>query len=441
MPKPETIVNEGDFVAGKYRVEKILGAGGMGCVVSALHVELRQRVALKFLLPKFAEDAQIVERFEREARAVVRLRSEHVVRVFDVGRIDSGIPYIVMEQLEGSNLATLVTSRGPLPGDEVIEYILQVCDGLGEAHANHIIHRDLKPQNLFLTRRYDGRPLVKILDFGVSKITQSDEQQITQTHDALGTPAYMAPEQLLGARNVDERSDVWALGIIMFKLLTGQLPFEGHTMTETCLRITSDPTPPLSSYRVDVPRELAAIVDRCLEKVPSGRFASVSDLAASLRQIGRVIKPSPLTADTLAAPAPLPSGPLSAAEGRTNTAWEDAAPRSAPRGSRSRALLALGISSVLVATGAFATARLLRSRSTHRAEASTEVLAAAQAPPIESSAPTLPSAVAAPPDPSLPKTAVPSSSVVVTHVAPPASRTSAPPRRVVPRADLPLERK
>src|SRR5580704_14011169 len=209
-------VVEGDVLAGKYKVERLLGAGGMGVVVAARHLQLDQLVALKFVLPKALEDKSMTERFLREAKAAVRLKSEHVAKVLDVGTLDSGAPYIVMEYLEGTNLAEVIAIQAPLAADVACDYLIQACEALSEAHTLGIVHRDLKPQNLFLTKGVGGAPLVKVLDFGISKIKQPEgAHNLTQTATVIGSPLYMAPEQMRSARNADQRSDIWALGVVL----------------------------------------------------------------------------------------------------------------------------------------------------------------------------------------------------------------------------------
>ncbi len=183
----------GTLLAGKYRVDRVLGQGGMGVVVAATHVYLGQRVALKFLLPQFLDNQTTVERFLREARASAALRGEHVCRVSDVGTLETGSPYIVMELLDGSDLATILTSHGPVPVELASHYVLQACVGLAEAHGLGIVHRDLKPANLFVTRRPDGTPLVKVLDFGIAKAQHDGSFDLTQTATVMGSPGYMSP--------------------------------------------------------------------------------------------------------------------------------------------------------------------------------------------------------------------------------------------------------
>jgi eukaryotic-like serine/threonine-protein kinase len=284
-------VRPGDVLAGKYSVEKIIGSGGMGVVVVAVHVDLYERVALKFLLPEAMKSQEAVARFSREARAAFKIKSEHVGRVIDVGQLQDGTPYMVMEYLDGSDLDSLLQERGPLPVAEAVEYILQACEALAEAHTLGIVHRDLKPANLFLTRRRDGSPCVKVLDFGLSKVGVTIEPRrkgasMTGTRQMLGSPAYMPPEQMLSPRDVDVRSDIWALGIILFELLTNASPFPADTLPQLQQRILGGTPQKLSGLRPDAPPQLDGIIERCLQKDRANRFANVADFAAALAPYG-----------------------------------------------------------------------------------------------------------------------------------------------------------
>jgi serine/threonine-protein kinase len=276
------VLRPGDVLAGKYRVERVLGTGGMGVVVAAMHLKLEKRVAIKFLHPEVSRKPDLVERFAREARAASRIESEHVAKVLDVGTLDDGAPYMVMEYLEGSDLADVVKRRGGLPGQEAIEYVLQACEALAEAHKAGIVHRDLKPANLFLTTRPDGTPAIKILDFGISKVGSGEGPGMTRTSALMGSPNYMAPEQLRSARDVDARADIWALGIILHELLTGEVAFRADTVPELYVCILQNPPTPLRARRPDAPPAMEAIILRCLEKDPARRYASVAELAAAL---------------------------------------------------------------------------------------------------------------------------------------------------------------
>jgi serine/threonine-protein kinase len=281
----------GDVVAGKYRIESILGEGGMGYVLGARHITLDEPVAIKILKADGATSAEAVARFLREARAAVRMKGEHVARVLDVGALDDGTPYMLMELLEGADLSAVVERRGCLQVEIAVDYVLQTCEALAEAHALGIVHRDIKPSNLFLTTGVDGSPSVKVLDFGISKATNAIDATrpdfgLTETQTVMGSPQYMAPEQMRSSRRVDGRTDIWALGTIMYELLTGEPPFSATTMPELFAMILQDPAPSLRGRRNDVPPALDAVVLRCLEKSPDGRPATVLELARLLAPFG-----------------------------------------------------------------------------------------------------------------------------------------------------------
>jgi serine/threonine-protein kinase len=308
------VLQPGTILAGRYRVGRSLGAGGMGVILEATHVELGTAVAIKVLHEQLARDPERVERFLREARAAAKLRGEHVCRVHDCGTLPGGEPFMAMELLTGCDLAALVDQLGPLPPQTVIDYTLQACAGIAEAHAVGIVHRDLKPTNIFRAHRPDGAPLIKILDFGLAKPLNGEDLSLTQTSNVMGSPRYMSPEQLKSARVTDPRSDIWALGIVMYELLTEAAPFNGDSITELALKITNDPVPPLPA---NVPEPLAAIVLRCLEKDPGKRFQSIAELAAALDQ-----------ADKPAATAlPEPASPVSERHPSTEASLQTEEPR------------------------------------------------------------------------------------------------------------------
>ena len=271
---------------GKYVVERTIGHGGMGIVVAARHETLDEMVAIKLLHPKAAKDALQVERFVREARATVRIKSEHVVRVLDAGEEEStGSPFIVMELLEGRDLGFVLSQHGPVPPTTAVDYVIQICDGLAAAHALGIVHRDLKPSNFFLTERADGTALVKVLDFGISKAAQADgspDPRLTETQAVFGSPTYMSPEQIRSSKNVDARSDVWSLGVALFELLTGKLPFMADNVAGLLASVIADPPFRASAFVPGLPLELEAVVLACLEKDASRRVASASELASRL---------------------------------------------------------------------------------------------------------------------------------------------------------------
>jgi eukaryotic-like serine/threonine-protein kinase len=290
MPsQPEVPVKPGDVLDGKYRVERVLGVGGMGVVVQARHIDLNTRVALKFMLPEALKDAENVQRFQREARAAVRLRSDHTARVLDVGRMKNGAPYMVMEFLVGQDLGQLLEGSGAMPVFTAFEYILQACEAIAEAHAVGIVHRDLKPRNLFLARRVDGRPLIKVLDFGLAKTLDSTQDHaLTRTTAVMGSPQYMSPEQMRASRSVDARSDIWSLGVCLYELLTGVVPFDAPTVPELCALVLKDPPRPPHEVRPDIPYPLSMVVMRCLEKDASLRFPDIALLAEALERFGSV---------------------------------------------------------------------------------------------------------------------------------------------------------
>lgn len=280
-------VKRGDILDAKYRIEDVIGVGGMGVVVSAMHLELQQRVALKFLLPQAQANEELVGRFVREAKASIRLKGAHVTKVLDVGRMDDGRAYIVMEFLEGRDLgAELKAVRDQMPVEEAVGWMLQACEGLAEAHALGIVHRDLKPGNLFLTTGADGRALVKVLDFGISKSinpNSSDMLSLTRTEMLLGSPLYMAPEQMRSSKYVDERSDIWALGAIAYELLTRRVPFEADTLLDLCFKVAQEGCLPVVDVRPEVPDALSEVVMRCLQKEPENRWHDVGELALALQ--------------------------------------------------------------------------------------------------------------------------------------------------------------
>ncbi len=266
----------GEIIAGKYRVERQIGAGGMGTVVAATHLQLGTPVALKFLSDTIKGSHNSIERFAREAKACAALRSEHICRVTDFG-MHAEMPYIAMELLEGIDLARLLEG-GAVDGGMAVDFILQACDGLAEAHAHGIVHRDLKPGNLFLSRRPDGTPLVKVLDFGVAKIPQVEDTSLTKTSSVIGSPGYMAPEQLRSSKTVDARADIWALGVILYQLVSKRHPFHAEAVTEIAVKISMDDPDPLP----EATAPLRAVIMRCLQKEPDQRFPDIASLAAAL---------------------------------------------------------------------------------------------------------------------------------------------------------------
>ncbi|CAN5240566.1 hypothetical protein BH09MYX1_BH09MYX1_31040 [soil metagenome] len=278
----------GTIFAEKYLIDRVLGIGGMGFVLAARHVQLDERVAIKMLLPKLASNSEAVERFLREGRAAVRSKSEHVGRVLDVGSHGT-THFIVMEYLDGTDLAGLIEQRGRLRQHEAVDHLLQACEAIAEAHALGIVHRDLKPANLFLVHRPDGSPCVKVLDFGISKMSGpegSASLSMTKTSSMMGSPLYMSPEQLKSAKNVDGRADIWALGVILFELLAGRPPFLAQTLPELGAMVLSGKAPDVREYAADVAPGLAEAVAMCLRPNAEERFPSIAELAFAIASFG-----------------------------------------------------------------------------------------------------------------------------------------------------------
>ncbi|HEX6273396.1 MAG TPA: serine/threonine-protein kinase [Polyangiaceae bacterium] len=443
-------VSPGDVLAGKYRVERVIGAGGMGVVVQATHLELDERVAMKFLLPHAVENAEAATRFVREARAAVKIKSEHVARVTDVGRLENGAPYIVMEFLQGSDLAAVLT-RGPLSIEDAVDFLLQASDAMAEAHAAGIVHRDLKPSNLFMSMRSDGTPIIKVLDFGISKVNVPDtsEAGLTRTTTIMGSPFYMSPEQMRSSKDVDHRTDIWSLGVILYELLTASQPFNGETLPQLVASILSEPPQSLRAKRPEVPPDLEAVVLHCLEKDRNQRYPSVGALAQALVNFAsrrsrhtaeRIIRLSGLdlppgsvsprlTGGGSAYPGSTGAEPGNTAPGaRTNTAWTDTN-RGTPQGRAAAFVLGGAAIVALLGAGAFFALRTPAEASSESAPSASPAgpqapaaLAPAKPPEI---APVLPSVEPARP---APPAAEPSASAArpANHRPAPA-RTASPP--------------
>lgn len=360
-----TYVQEGQILAGKYRVEHVLGVGGMGVVVAAHHLELDERVAVKIMLPEMAQQQEAVGRFTREARAAVKIKNEHVARVLDVGSLENGTPFIVMEYLDGCDLSVWLKNSGPLSVEQAVEFLLHTSEAVAEAHALGIVHRDLKPANLFVARRPDGQFSVKVLDFGISKVSDPamTAGAATKTLALMGSPLYMSPEQMESARSADARSDIWALGVILYELLTGACPFNGETLPELVLQVAAGTPIPLRTKRPDVSDRLEAVLMRCLEKSPDRRYQTVGELVTALvefaperarvsatRISGTLISTGSGTAGQFAAPSGLSSRPPAHAE--TASSFGSTASRKRPRnmavGLAVLAIAAVGLAGVLL---------------------------------------------------------------------------------------------
>jgi len=277
------VLKAGDVLDGRYRMIAEIGRGGMGRVLEAEHIALEQKVAVKHLLPGTLKPSSFL-RFVREARAAFLLRSEHVCSVFDVGQLDDGTPYMVMDLLDGVSLSAWLDTRGQIPETGVANLALQICTGLAEAHGRGIVHRDLKPANLFVSIGSDGIVRITILDFGVAKAALFAQQtELTKTGASIGTPYYMSPEQLRDSREVDARSDIWSLGVVFYELLTGDKPFSGSSWAEICSNIVAGVDPVLFNK---VPAPWQPVLRRCLEPTPIARYQDVGALAKAVAAIG-----------------------------------------------------------------------------------------------------------------------------------------------------------
>lgn len=368
----EIYMSVGEVVAGKYVVERVLGVGGMAFVLSAKHIELDERFALKFLARAFLAEEVIIERFTREAKAACRIRSEHVVRVHDVGT-HHGAPFLVMEHLTGRDLATALAERGPLGVEEAVEYTMQACEALAVAHAQGIVHRDIKPENLFLVEQ-EGLPRVKLLDFGISKIALTGGDAATRLtgHLSLGTPCYMSPEQIRSTASADAASDLWSLGVVLYELLTATQAFSADTIPEMCAAVLETEPRPLRELRPEVPPELAAVVERCMRKDAAERFANVAELALALlpfapsralvcaersSSVMRATRPTPRAVPRISSVRPRYDAPASSSPVALDTPMDAELPPRAPRRSGLLGLSALALFGAATALAVVALAR------------------------------------------------------------------------------------
>jgi eukaryotic-like serine/threonine-protein kinase len=278
----------GDCIARKYRVEHVVGRGGMGVVVAATHLELGRCFAIKLLLPSLIQNPEHMARFRHEARilATVGGRSPHVVDVYDVGLLDDGTPYLVMEYLQGSDLKAKLEREGPVAVKTAVDWVLEACAGVAEAHAAGVIHRDLKPSNLFLCEGSGEPPTIKVLDFGVSKVEAFEGTRAMTPGQWFGSPAYVSPEQIRDAKSVDCRTDLWSLGVILYELLTGVCPFDADSMPGLFDAILAGRSLPLRARCAGAPAGLEAAIERCFAKGREARFSSVGELAHALVGFG-----------------------------------------------------------------------------------------------------------------------------------------------------------
>lgn len=279
---PSTLTAPGAVLGGKYRVERVIGQGGMGVVIEAHHLALDERVAIKLLLSDLPQHTDASARFLREARAAVKIKSEHVARVSDVGTLESGTPYMVMEYLAGIDLARRLSQEGPLPIEDAVDAVLQACEAIVEAHKLGIVHRDLKPANLFMSQRPNGLPLIKVLDFGISKMSVAGVEDITSTATIIGSAPYMSPEQMQQTKSVDHRTDIYALGITLYELVTKRRPFEAAALPQLCGEILTGVPTAVRLHRPEVPEALAAVLEKAYARDRAHRWQSAADFALAL---------------------------------------------------------------------------------------------------------------------------------------------------------------
>jgi serine/threonine-protein kinase len=473
-----TPIRAGDLIRQKYRVERVLGQGGMGVVVAAWHLHLDRRVAIKFLLPEMLAHPSIVERFLREGRAASAIEGEHVARVMDVDTLDDGTPYLVMEYLDGHDLAHLLQSGTRVSVGQAVSWVLEACVAIERAHRLGIVHRDLKPANLFLATTPEGSVRLKVLDFGISKTLAAGAAGLTQAAFGMGSTEYMSPEQCLSARDVDTRTDIWALGVILYQLLTLRVPYSGDTPTQVYVEIMARPPAPPRMYRPDAPQELEAVILGCLERELARRIPTVSALVQRLAPFSSHAPPAdPLArsgSDLRISSSGLPGGTVAMAQ--SNPAEPRTSPLEgmgpAPRGSTTgvvasdprprpppaRATWPLVVVGGVVLALAIAFTLSLAGRVRERAHASDAPEAATaaplpppsatpepQAPPPSAAPPALPAsfppvvtaATAAAPAPRVPTTRARPPSPPVAPVAPAAKPAAPPPAKAPPNCTPP----
>src|SRR5258708_4755943 len=284
-PQPASDVGRtGVVVAGKFRLDTIIGRGGMGSVWSATHLGLGNQIAIKLVSREFVRSPEALRRFDAEAKAAARLQSRHVVQVYDNGTLEDGTPYIAMELLSGENLQQRIERAGPLPLAETVSILTQCCKALGRAHSLGIVHRDIKPENIFLTQSPDDEAyVVKVLDFGVAKLALSDgDQSTTKTGTVLGTPLYMSPEQARGLRGIDQRTDLYSLGLVAYTMLTGQMAFYSESFGDILLKICTEPLPSIRAL-ANVPEGIDAWFQHVCAREPAARCSSAQEFIDTLR--------------------------------------------------------------------------------------------------------------------------------------------------------------
>ena len=436
----EHAVGVGSELAKKYRVGRLLGEGGMATVFEGEHMRLGQKVAIKVLHEDLVSNVELIARFEREGRALSKLKSRHVVRVFDVDEAPNGVPFLVMERLEGTDLAEEIGARGALPIAEAVGYVMQACSAMEEAHAVGIVHRDLKPANLFLTTE-GGTRIVKVLDFGIATDALPEhDARLTQTTSVMGTPIYMAPEQFRSTRDVDGRADIWALGATLYEMLTGSPPFSGTSST-IGLAVVIDDFPPIEDSRPDAPAALRAVVARTLEKDAARRFATMRELADALAPFGDTViiapssSPRVTAADALgrASTRPVMTAVVHAPSPATRDAAKASTPapelRAAAAPSRISSRRRVVLAAAMVAAVAGASALFVATRAPSGGRTAAQAAASSASASAGSSSPIAPTSTTAAvllplvPDPLDGGASAPQLAAVGSRLAPPTSPT------------------
>jgi serine/threonine protein kinase len=446
-PADQHLPPPGTLFAGRYRIERLLGVGGMGSVLLARHEVIGQHVALKLLHPEAAHSPAAVERFVREARAASKIEGQHVVKIYDVGT-EAGRPYLCMEYLRGQDLGQLFDASGPMPSYEVCTALLDAIVALAQAHSAGIVHRDLKPSNLFFAEQPAGKPVLKVLDFGIAKMDDGpSNMHATSTGMIMGTPSYMAPEQMRSSKMVDARADIWALGVIAYELLTGRLPFQGDSLGDILFAVVEKPPPLPHQLRPELDPELSAVVMKCLQRDPAKRFATVTELSDALEPFATASRYGTSAAlrlsisgerasaqelDLLSSARTEQVMPSPAANPKTVSEWvteSHARPRR-----NTRVLVGIAAAVVVLGLGLGAGRTLLSSHAGDAGGAPSAVAAAGSIPLVAAPEPTT-SVVAAPPTPLAPATATnPASDAThdagaVVAVAPAAASSKLPPSR------------
>lgn len=282
-------MGEGTLIAGKYRIEKLIARGGMGVLYRAWQPLIARNVAIKIVRPELMTRSDAPARFLREARVLAQLRTEHVCKVLDAGALDDGLPYMVLEYLEGDDLRNVLNGTGRFDVTRAVDLTLQVAEALAESHALGIVHRDVKPENLFLLHDVSGAEQIKLLDFGICQ-TESNAARLRTPQQAddygLGSPHYMAPEQISAPHAFDPRIDIWSLGVVLYELISGDPPFDGEDVTAICAQVLGREPASLREVCPELPQGLEHVVARCLSKSPEDRYADISELALALAPYG-----------------------------------------------------------------------------------------------------------------------------------------------------------